>query len=370
MSRTLRHRLVVLLALLPAVLAAAGAQERTRVLVVTSGARAVDTELIDAARAQLATNGGNVELKVVELSELDAGEAATAPSPMSARTNEASRASDSARGPADVRDARMPRRPGTAGSGLDPIGDDAGARPNLIVAVGTRASQQLATLGGDTPVLSVLTPRVSFDEIAREWRNRRAGNGGAPLSAIYLDQSPQRHFALIRELFPQARRVAIMLGPATAAYAGELRAAARDHGLVPLIGSITAEQNLIHALDALLPQADVMLAVVDPLVFNRTNAPRVLLTAYRHRVPLVGVSPAYVRAGAIAAVHATPAQIGQQLGDLLASFARTGSRQLPAPQYPKQLAVTVNEQVARSLELPLPDNRRLEQRLLGRGGSP
>ncbi len=320
MSRTLRHCLAVLLALLP-VLAAASAQERTRVLVVTSGPHAVETELIDAARAQLAINGGSVELKVVELAELGAG-------------------------------------------------DQLGARPNLIVAVGTRASQQLVAQGADTPVLSVLTPRVSFDEMLREWRNRRTGNGGAPLSAIYLDQSPQRHFALIRELFPRARRVAILLGPATAAYAGELRAAARDHGLTPLIDSVTAEQNLIHALDALLPQADVMLAVVDSLVFNRTNAQRVLLTAYRHRVPLVGMSPAYVRAGAVAAVHATPAQIGRQLGDVLASFARNGSRQLPVPQYPKQLTVTVNEQVARSLELAVPDNHRLEQRLLGRGGSP
>ena len=306
-------------------LSAASAVERTRVLMVTGGVRAVEHELIEAARARLAVNGGAaIELNVVELSELGTGNAS----------------------------------------------DRGGARPNLIVTVGTQASQHLAAQGGDTPVLSVLTPRVSFDALAREWRKRRAGNGGAQLSAIYLDQPPQRHFALIRELFPRAQRVAIMLGPSTAAYAGELRAAARDHGLTPLIESVGAEQNLIHALDVLLPQADVMLAVVDPLVFNRTNAQRVLLTAYRHRVPLVGASPAYVRAGAIAAVHATPAQIGQQLGDVLARFARNGSRQLPAPQYPKQLAVTVNEQVARSLEVPLPANHHLERRLLERGGEP
>jgi ABC-type uncharacterized transport system substrate-binding protein len=325
MHRTVRQCLVLLLALLAAALAPAAAVEHTRVLLVTGGAHAIEQELIDAVRTKLATNGGTaIELNVVALSELGAATA-------------------------------------------DHTGN---GRPNLIVAVGTQASQRLAARGGDTPVLSVLTPRVSFDEIAREWRKRHGGDGGARLSAIYLDQSPQRRFALIRELFPQARRVAIMLGPATAAYARELRAAAQAQGLTPLIESVTADQNLIHELDVLLPQADVMLAVVDPLVFNRTNAQRVLLTAYRHRVPLVGVSPAYVRAGAIAAVHATPAQIGQQLGDVLVSFARNGSRQLPAPQYPQGLAVTVNEQVARSLEVPLPDNHRLEQRLSDRGGPP
>ncbi len=52
------------------------------------------------------------------------GEAEDAPNPISGRESEASRASDSAHGPiADVQDARMPRRPGMAESGLDPIGE-------------------------------------------------------------------------------------------------------------------------------------------------------------------------------------------------------------------------------------------------------
>jgi hypothetical protein len=56
------------------------------------------------------------------------GEAADAPDQISGRTSEASRASISARGPADAQDARMPRRPGMAESGLDPI-DEAATPP-------------------------------------------------------------------------------------------------------------------------------------------------------------------------------------------------------------------------------------------------
>lgn len=50
-------------------------------------------------------------------------ETANAPNQMARRASEASRASESARGPADAQDARMPQRPGMAGSGLDPIGE-------------------------------------------------------------------------------------------------------------------------------------------------------------------------------------------------------------------------------------------------------
>jgi tRNA-2-methylthio-N6-dimethylallyladenosine synthase len=55
-------------------------------------------------------------------------ESATAPHKMTGRVSAASRASDSARGSADVQDARMPQRPGTTGSGLAPIGEPAGRR--------------------------------------------------------------------------------------------------------------------------------------------------------------------------------------------------------------------------------------------------
>ena len=52
-------------------------------------------------------------------------EATSATHPMTGRTSEASRDTVSSRGPADVRDAQMPRRPGMAESGLDPIGEAA-----------------------------------------------------------------------------------------------------------------------------------------------------------------------------------------------------------------------------------------------------
>ena len=50
-------------------------------------------------------------------------ETATAPALMAGRASEASRDTASARDPADVQDAQMPRRPGTAVSGLNPVGD-------------------------------------------------------------------------------------------------------------------------------------------------------------------------------------------------------------------------------------------------------
>ncbi len=295
----------------------AGAAARVQVLVVVEQERDAAQELIAALRATLEqrAGAGSAQLSVVDLTRVNA----------------------------------------------TTLANGSAARAQLIVPVGTRATQHIASLEPAAPVLSVLTPRQSFDAIARE-RNRAPGSEPA-FSAIYLEPRAAQQLELVRRLLPAAERVAVVLGPSTAHYGAELQAAAQARGLTLLMRTVTAEDNLVKVLDQLLPEADVMLAVVDPLVFNRRNAQGVLLTAYRYRVPLIGASPAYVKAGAIAAVHASAAQIGQQLGETIASLANGALRTLPPPQHPKYVSVAVNEQVARSLAVPIADVRRIETQL-------
>jgi len=217
-------------------------------------------------------------------------------------------------------------------------------------------------------VLGVAIPRLSFEEL----RQRHAGDAAAGrrggLSAIYLDQPVERRFELIQQILPQARRIGMILGPETLAYASEFRAAAERRRLELRVGQVVDEAQLIKTLDQVLKESDVMLGVIDPLVFNRASARNVLLTAYRWRVPLFGVSPAYVRAGALAAVYSTPAQIARQLAETIEGFRSRGpGSRLPPPQHAKYFSVAVNYQVAESMGIHVEDEDSLQRRLSNRG---
>ena len=129
----------------------------------------------------------------------------------------------------------------------------------------------------------------------------------------------------------------------------ELRRAAAVAGIVLRMEQIGDEKQLVGALHRVLDDADVLLAVPDPLVFNRNTAQSVLLTTYRMGKPVAGYSRAYVTAGALLAVYSTPAQIGRQIGEELLTMQVRPGRPLPAPGYPRYFSVEVNERVARSL---------------------
>lgn len=233
----------------------------------------------------------------------------------------------------------------------------------LLVAVGTGAMEALAKKNLPQPVLSVLVPRAAFEKTARQ--SGRLGDRN--FSAITLDQPWTRQFSLIRHALPGRTKVGILLAPGSTELASELGAAAKAAGLVAIIETVDGDADLLPVLKRLLGESDVLLAVPDPLIYNRNTIQSILLTTYRHQVPLLGFSPSYVKAGAIAAVFSVPEQIGQQAAEMIQALA--AERRLPRPQPPRYFSVGVNAQVARSLGIGLDDEVSLTNKLARTSGS-
>ena len=239
----------------------------------------------------------------------------------------------------------------------------AAPEPQWVVAVGTAAQRGMQELfardATPPPLLSILVPRLAFERLAAPAR-LRAGS----LSAVFLDQPAARQLQLIRLALPAARKVGMLVGAESKGHLPALEKAAKERGFEPVTSPV-AQDGLFAALQAVLPEVEVLLALPDPAVFNSQTAANILTAAYRRQVPLVGFSPAYVKAGALLALYSTPAQVGARGGEVLRQ-ALSG-RGLPPPQWPREFTVSVNQDVARSLgfaldELQLGEQLRQEDR--------
>jgi hypothetical protein len=221
--------------------------------------------------------------------------------------------------------------------------------PQWVVAVGTAAQRGMQELfASDTtppPLLAILVPRLAFERIADQ-RRLRAGS----LSAVFLDQPPARQLELIRLALPAVRNVGILVSKESQDQGNVMEKAAQERGMQVAVSQV-GQKGLFPALQALLPDIDVLLALPDPAVFNSQTAAGILTATYRRRMPLVGFSPAYVKAGALLAVYSTPAQVGTRGGELLRQ-ALSG-KPLSPPQWPREFAVSINRDVARSLGFAL-----------------
>lgn len=220
--------------------------------------------------------------------------------------------------------------------------------PRVLVALGAQAAQAVAATQPKYPVLCALLPRMSFEAVLREAGQKSSSQ----FSALYLDQPLDRQLELLRMALPAAKKVGVLWGPESLAIAPALKAVAASKNLGLVQGQVTGERLLFAPLQQVLSEADVLLALADQQVFNAQTIQNILLSSFRAQVPLVGFSPAYVRAGALLAVFSTPEQIGRQSAALVKDVLL--GKSLPAtPLYPSAFTVMVNDHVARSLGLSL-----------------
>ncbi|MBZ0069072.1 MAG: hypothetical protein K8F26_09690 [Thiobacillus sp.] len=231
----------------------------------------------------------------------------------------------------------------------------------LAVAVGVRSAESLSALANRPPVLAVLVPRAWYLKTGRA----RLTEGRRSASAIYIDQPFDRQAQLIRLALPDVRRVGVLLSDDQEGIVSELGESLRAQQLGLMHVLLDESDRLITPLETVLSEVDLLLAVPDPLIFNRNTAQSLFLTSYRYRDPVLGYSRSLTRAGALLSLHSSPAQIGRQTAEWVRSVLRSPSIRLPSPTYPAYFSVSINEQVARSLGFSLPSENELEKRLGG-----
>lgn len=219
------------------------------------------------------------------------------------------------------------------------------APPRLVVAVGVGAMRGIADSGLKVPMVATLVPRASYQRFADSL------SGGRSVTAVWLDQPVVRQMDLLRLALPQRRRVGVLFGADSRLFEQELLRAGSERGLDIVAAHAYSGEQVPTSLQRTLEDADVLLALPDPQIYNSSTIQNILTAAYRRRLPLVGFSAAYVKAGALLALYSTPAQVGAQAGEI----ARTvlAGKPLPPPQWPREFAVGVNADVARSLGVPL-----------------
>lgn len=228
------------------------------------------------------------------------------------------------------------------------------AKADLIIAVGIKATE-LAIADFDSPVLAVMVPKASYEVLLEKYSAQKTIKAKA-VSAIYLDQPWGRQLNFIKAALPKRDIVGVLYSPNTSILLPRL-----PQGMSINARSVQSAEKLFSALEYILDSSDVLLVIPDSEIYSSSSMRNILLTSYRKKVPLVGISQAYVNAGALCAIYSTPEQLAWQTAAAIVSFA-TG-RHLPDPQHPASFSIGINQQVANSLGIDLAPPEVIRQRM-------
>ena len=219
---------------------------------------------------------------------------------------------------------------------------------DLIISLGSSTTDKLLQKNINKPVLSTLIPQQTVQAM------REAFPDNNSWSALLIDQPVKRQLLLIKHLFGNHKPIGTILGPYSASMEQELTEQSQALNQSLTIEKIQTSEELAFSLNKLSTSSQVLLAVPDPVAFNRNTIRGILLFTYRHKIPVIGFSQSYVKAGAIASLHTDIAQIAQQAADISRQYFTSGQFSQEY-YYPSDFNISFNSMVAGSLQQNLPE---------------
>lgn len=218
----------------------------------------------------------------------------------------------------------------------------AGQRYDLVLLVGPGALGQWPDVKARpaAPVIAVFSSKQDIEQSKVHLD-----------SAVYLEPPLARQIALAEGVLGADAPLGILANNAASLH--KIGVDSHKLGKRTDIFYVDDYDTLNRALVALLRDNVALVGVYDPELFSANNIKNILITAYRQNRPLFGPSSAYIRAGALATTFSDVEDVAARLADIIQQGS--SGRGWPAPDYNPYFRVRYNQQVARSLNLSLPD---------------
>lgn len=187
---------------------------------------------------------------------------------------------------------------------------------------------------------------------------KEAGLLEAPIcSGVSTDIPISDQFKLIGEALPKAHTVGLLYHrDADQESQAELLQAGLPPGWHMDAVAVDDFPSIAAAIDALVNRSvDIIWTTADQKLYDTATVRALLLAALRHKTPVWGFSPAFVRAGALLGVGVDPSVQGAQAAALVMHAVSQPTALTGAILVPAQFQIAVNVIVAEQLEITVPE---------------
>lgn len=245
--------------------------------------------------------------------------------------------------------ATLGRDEGEVERALQSIRDE---KPDVILALGTRAAIEISHREKHTPIVFSMVLRPLSGTTGAGELPAQSNVTGANLNIPFHIQLQK-----IKLAFPGAHRIGVISDPAqTKALVDSVRIMAKANGIELRVQWVKNENDIPNAVRALHDSIDVFWMLPDQTVLTPRSSRFIIFEFIKAGIPIMGLSSAYVKAGALLALDCDYQDIGRQAGELATRIlAGQAPSQLPQTQ-PRAFTLAVNMKVREHLKVPLDEN--------------
>lgn len=216
-------------------------------------------------------------------------------------------------------------------------------KPDIIYALGTSAATTVSHAITTIPVIfaMVMDPQG-------------AGIQGSHVTGASLDIPASLLIGSLKRTLPKVRDVGVFYNAAeNNDFITNAKTVAQNHGLNLKTYAVKSAKEIpdMKNLDI-----DVLWMIPDTVVCKTATVERIFLSSLKHKIPVMGISSSYAKAGAIMAVSCDYKDIGAQAGEIASMILHGTKPSSITVTYPRRTKLFLNLAVAERLKVKIPDN--------------
>ncbi len=211
---------------------------------------------------------------------------------------------------------------------------------DLVVALGSLAVDEASGIIDNTPIVAGMVMDLK--------------QGGSNMTGVSLEIPIEIQLDWMKRFLPRATTVGIIYNPQeNSAKIASFSDVALGRNVKIEGRTVSAPNELMPALEGFGNDVDVLLGIADKVALTSKTAQKVLLFSFRNRIPFVGLSEAWVKAGALYALDRDYEDIGVQCGELALDILNGAKVAELAPVYPRKIRYSLNMKSADRMKLRL-----------------
>jgi putative ABC transport system substrate-binding protein len=221
------------------------------------------------------------------------------------------------------------------------------SQPDLVVTVGTQATLSAVRHIKRAPIVFSL---VLLSGESESLVLKRPPN----VTGAAMDIPIGLQFQRLHEIIPDLKRIGVIFNPVNSM--GEIeqaRRAARESSLTLVEIPVTSESEVLQQVERLKGRVDVLWSVADSTVFTPRSVDSILLLTLRDGIPFVGLSPSFVKAGALLSFSCDYEDVGSQSAEQALEILAGKSPADVSVAFPRRVSLFLNLNTARAIHLEI-----------------
>lgn len=216
-------------------------------------------------------------------------------------------------------------------------------KPDVIYTIGTPATKDIIEKIENTPIIfSMVLNSKSYEFISK---NRI---GGVSIDIYIKDQ-----IEIIKKVMPNIKKLGVLYDPVNNKdLIKQIEKLVFESGISIISQAVANNNEVSTAFRSISGKIDMLWLLPDTTVITSENVDYLINAATLLRIPVYGLSKAYVDKGALVALYVDYYDIGVQAGEIANTYFRHGKISF---QNPDRIFSAINLKTARALNLKIPE---------------